>query len=778
MDIDNNSIILVNSSNKKRALDIIGAKILINRKIMTFTDFKKKLAFECDETVIYEIMKKENVSVEIAALYLNNICIIDKYINDKSKHLLNIKKYLEDKKLLLSKQIFKNSIKDKKIYLFNIPYLAVQDLNLLSSFNYEKILMKSYNKKYQVYEADTLEDEVIFIANKISELIKLGIDINKIKLMNLNDEYRIYIKKIFKWYKIPTKIDIKTNLYSTKLSHLALEEGIDNLNKYVSNSNDEKIANKIIDIYNKFVWCEDNDIKLELIIHEFKKTNIPTNNYNNTIEEIDLEDSVLEDEYIFLLGFNQGIIPRTYKDEDYFSDNEKESMGIATSIELNRLEKDKVKYHISTINNLLISYKKRSLTEAYYPSSLLDELNICYINYNINYNHSNLFNKIVLSSKLDNYYRFGIKDYSLGLLYNSYKNIPYNVYDNSFSKITEEKVKKYFSEKILLSYTSLDNYFRCGFRYYLQSVLNLNTYEETFAQQIGNLFHSILSISFKENFNFNYEWNKYVQENNIGLNNKEKFFLNKIKEELIYTIDIINKQQAKSNFNDFIYEEKLYVHPTNEDNVIFMGIIDKLAYKKKDEKYLVAITDYKTGNPSLNLNYLPYGIDMQLPIYLYLAHHIKSLKPIEVVGFYLQKVLHAEITYDPKISYEEQKRKNLMLQGYSINQESLLVEFDSTYNDSEVIRSMKTSSKGFYQYSKVLSKDEISKIYSIVDKNILLAINKIKAGNFDINPKRIGFDNIGCEFCRYKDICFKKEKDIINLKEYKTLDFLGGDDNA
>ena len=44
--------------------------------------------------------------------------------------------------------------------------------------------------------------------------------------------------------------------------------------------------------------------------------------------------------------------------------------------------------------------------------------------------------------------------------------------------------------------------------------------------------------------------------------------------------------------------------------------------------------------------------------------------------------------------------------------------------------------------------------------------------NFMINPKRIGNDNVGCQYCHYRDICFMSEKDIVDLKEYKNLEFL------
>jgi len=86
------------------------------------------------------------------------------------------------------------------------------------------------------------------------------------------------------------------------------------------------------------------------------------------------------------------------------------------------------------------------------------------------------------------------------------------------------------------------------------------------------------------------------------------------------------------------------------------------------------------------------------------------------------------------------------------------------------------SSKGFYSYAKVLSKSEIDKLTDIVDKNINNAIDGITNASFDINPKRIGNTNLGCEFCSYKDLCYMNEKNIVNLEEHTNLDFLGCDE--
>ena len=52
---------------------------------------------------------------------------------------------------------------------------------------------------------------------------------------------------------------------------------------------------------------------------------------------------------------------------------------------------------------------------------------------------------------------------------------------------------------------------------------------------------------------------------------------------------------------------------------------------------------------------------------------------------------------------------------------------------------------------------------------------------FDINPKQVGYapdSLVGCKFCKFKDICFMDNKDIVILKEEKDLSFLGGEEDA
>jgi ATP-dependent helicase/DNAse subunit B len=122
------------------------------------------------------------------------------------------------------------------------------------------------------------------------------------------------------------------------------------------------------------------------------------------------------------------------------------------------------------------------------------------------------------------------------------------------------------------------------------------------------------------------------------------------------------------------------------------------------------------------------------------------------------------------------KKELLKLQGYSNSDTNILSKVDTSYNDSNIIKSMKTTNNGFYNYSKVISNSEIELLNNIIDKNIKNAAYNIKDAKFDINPKEIDGKNEGCAFCEYRDICYMKNDDIVSLVKPENL--FGGDNNG
>ena len=391
-------------------------------------------------------------------------------------------------------------------------------------------------------------------------------------------------------------------------------------------------------------------------------------------------------------------------------------------------------------------------------------------NLSLNKTYSNIQNKINLTKKLDKLVKYGTIDNDLPILYNSYKTIEYLDFDNKFTGIDKDNLYEFLNNKLLLSYSSIDKFYRCKFRYYINNILKLEKYEETFPILIGNLFHYILSVAFNTNFDFDIEWNNYLKDKE--LNEKEKFFLEKLRSELLFIIDTIKEQNKLSNLNKSYYEEKIYINKDKNIKITFMGIVDKIMYEERNGKTIVAIIDYKTGNPEANLNNTIYGIEMQLPVYIYLVKNSKKLNNVKIAGFYLQKILNNEVIVKPGELLENNKKNSLKLIGYSNSNEDILKEFDFSYKDSEVIKSMRVGKNGFYSYSKVINDEKIDALSNMVDKKIDEAIDEIISADFEIDPKRIDNKNIGCEFCNFKDICYVDEKDYKNLISHKDLDFL------
>lgn len=740
----NNTLLICSKTLKNK---IISSNTLINVKIMTMNELIKKLTFDYDDKAIYEIMQKENVKYKLAKMYIENIYYIEnkEYENEKLKKLKQIKDYLNE--YLIYDELFKQYIKNKKIIILNHK-LTKYEKKLLNNLQYEEIDTRINTYEHKVYQFKHIEDEVKYIGNKICELIENNINPNQIKLYNVSNDYEKVIKRNFNFLNL--KVNYKTNkpLISTipgkefikRLENEPLENIIEDLkNKY-----DNKIVNKIINICNKFVWSNYN---IELIKETLKQTNLNEEEYENAIEIIDhLEAS--DDEYVFLMGFNEGVIPKSYKDEDYINDKIKMDY-LDNTLDKNKLEKEETLKNIKSIKNLIITTKEKDNKQTYYISNLLND--VITIENNSNKTYSTLLDKIEYTKYMDDFRKYGTKNKNLDVLASTYK-IPYLEYKNDYKKIKNFKLDK----KLELSYTSFQTYNECNFKYYISKILKLEPFEETFASTVGSLVHSILEQNLKNDAPVDEQVDKFINENN--LTNKEKFFAIKIKEELKKTIEIIKYQKNQGDLDKALYEQKIIIE---NENYNLVGKIDKIMYKEENNNIIASLVDYKTGSADISLKYIQNGLGMQLPIYLYLLNNSK-LKNVLIAGFYLQKI-HFEVPKKSKKPLEEIIIDNLKLEGYT-NKE-LVSYIDVDYENSNVIKSMKVKKDGsFSHYAKVLTNEEIKDLENLTKQKLNDSALNINNAEFTINPKNVNKKNISCMFCKFKDICFMKESDIVEIK--------------
>ena len=755
--IENDILIICNNYSKNTILEFLNNNNkLLNINIITINEFYNYYFFSYDEKTIYYLKDKYNISISNSKMYLDNMkYIINSNINnDKIIYLKELYNDLLNNNLLIIDKYFKNTLKNKNIIVLDEDSIDLFTKNILNQYNTKYIYLYSNNNLDKIYSFSSIDLEIEYVVNKISELIKNNININDIKVCLLGTEYISGFKRFSSLYKILFKNIEKNSIISSIESK--------NFLNIIKNSNKEEIYNKIkdyqnnkifINIINKYYFIDDLNLVYDEIEYDLKNCFLEES--NEGIEIVNFDDLVWhKDKYVFVLGFNLENIPKIYKDIDYFNDDLKKKLGIFTSFEKNKYSYNKTINILKSLNHLTLSYKIKDPYKSYYKSNLIEELNLKEESIILENNTSNLYNKIKLTNYLDLMIKYGDYNNLVDKLYNTYKDINYLTYSNKYNKIDNT------NNSINLSYTSLNTYYHCAFKYYIDYILKLNIFEESFSMHLGTLFHFVLSEMFNKNFNFDSSWNKGLEK--FEFNKKEEFYLVELKSELKKIIDVINYQHKLSGLTYLKLETDINLEI---DNNKFTGIIDKIMFKEKDNNTYITIIDYKTGHPSINMKNLKYGLDMQLPIYVYLVNKSNIFHNPKIIGFYLEQILFEKNSYDSKKDENEQRKDKLKLNGFSIDDQYLVSMFDETYENSELIKGMKTTSKGFSVYTKVMSENDINNMTNLVDDKIKEAFNKIKDNDFTINPKVINGENVGCSFCKYKDLCFKTGSDLVYLKD-------------
>lgn len=777
----NNNYIICPSNIKKQILDEMNkCKKLYNISFISMDSFYTSLTFTISNEMLYFVMNNYNITYDIAYSYLQslkNIYLVKDINtnNEKVLFLFNLKKQLIDNKLIKETNILKYYNTKKFIIIGYNNIEKKYQLALNNIENYQIIKNHINNDKLlKVYEFNTIEDEICYVYEQIIILLQKGININHIKITGVTNDYHYLLKQFAKMYNLPITIDNQRSLFSTNigktfLNKVKTNQYMEYLNQ-LQNSN-SSYYNLIVNILNEFTFVDELNKVYPILLKKFVSTYI-NESYIDDIKIVNINNLVVNDEdYVFVMGLNQGKIPSLQKDEDYLEDKLKQTLGINTTVELNVFSKNEIKNLLYNINHIYLSYSLASTFSSLLPSSIISELNMQIIkNEKLTYNFSNVYNNYALTSKIDDFVKYGSKDNELYRLVSTYNIEQYNSYDHNFKGIDKELLENKLKKQVNLSYTSLDSYNKCKFKYYIDYILKLNIYEDTFYTMLGSTFHEVLSYAFNDDFDFEKQFkiskNKYF----TTISKKEEVLLRKLKEELKFIIDTIKIQLQSINYTELLTEEEVVIEINSSCKIRFKGIIDKVLYKKYEGTTYVALIDYKTGTTDPNIYNTKFGLNLQLPIYVFLAKRSKLIN-VCVTGFYYQTILQNEKKAETEEEYFDQKEKYLKLQGYTVDMPEGL-KFDKTEANSQIIKGLKKGKEGYYKNSKILNLFQMNQLEKLVENNIIAAGKSIINGDFAINPLMIGKKNKSCEFCKYQDLCFKDDNDVIKYEENKDLTFL------
>ena len=754
-----NSIYIVPNSLKLKLLDLLSKdRNIYNITFISLEELEKHYFFDIKEEALLYLLDKTNENIDVLKLMLKNLYKIDitkEYRETKLNNLKNLYFDLKDNNYLIFDKGYSDYLLTKNIFILGYGMLEPYQKDMLDSINTNYIDITSSISIDTVYKYHSMKDEIISTALKIRELNTKGISYNKIFLAGVDNSYNFLLKTIFSMFDIPLYLKSTNKITSI----ISVKEYLKD--KDINHIKDNSLKAKITKINDDLTYAKDSKYYDILLKEKLENTTLDNNELIESVkvlnESLEIPYLVSDDEYLFVLGFNQNYLPKIYKDEEYLSDNLKRTCNLNTSTIKNKLSKDNLIKVLGTIENLTMSYKLTSLTGEYAKSSLLNEFNLKEVdNLHYNYNYSKDFNNYRVSNVLDTYYKYHEKDKDFDFLTTNIDSSKYSSFDHKFKGINRP-ITPYS-----LSYSSIDDLAKCPFKYYLKYILKLDSFEESFSTKIGNIFHSVLKDSYNNNFSFEESLNKALKDNT--LDSRETVLFKRLEKELKIIVDYNKEIEKRSFLTEFYGEKRLEIPLSN--HATLKGFIDKILFKPFHDKTYYAVFDYKTGSATLNLDYLSEGLYLQLPLYIYLINKSNLFNNPTFVGFFYQYLLQ-------NYKDSEEQLKNLKLVGYTTDDKIVLSYLDEDYETDSFVKGLSIKKDGeLSSRSKVLSDSEVEDIMNSIHKALDKSLKIIDNNDFAIAPKIINNKNISCEFCPFKEVCF------VSASDYVYLDKKEGESNA
>lgn len=801
---------LIEHIGQEEDIIIVSNKYIKPILIQKFSNQMRKITFKSfDEvkddiytTIDYQMLfhnMKEDTNLEVLRIKLANSYFIQQDSNEPFLHELYL--YHQNNHLILDENHL-SYYKSKKVYFVN--YYGDDDLiNQMLPFlkHYERCFTtNSIDKELTIFHFENYDDEILEVVNHIAILLNKKVDPAKIVIHKVNKDYLNKLEEYLMIYKIDYivegedsffDVDIVKNFFHDLKNYEAMR-----LNKvlkdYLIDKKDNKIFSKIGKVLEPLIMLDltINSITLDLIKDVFIHT-IYQEEVTNAIKIENVLNHIYDDDtHIFIMNFSHGEIAHIYKDDTYLNDKIRKNLKLLTSFDKTQIEEKKILDCIHSYESIHLSYSTYCSSKIYMPSNLIKELakkrivNICDASIHIYHivNEDMAKMRFFKAYALYRLYQKKTFDYLYGYTY--FCADLTKRYQSDFNATLDYlALPTLFME---LSYTKLNDYFSCPFRFYLKYILNIEEkMEDNNSTFVGRMYHFVLEKVVAKRYidrrtkeevleNISVYICDFVKNQTYEIKDKLKFYLNKFSEELKLIVEIIMDFMDHSSFEVLGLEQKL--EKQLDDYTVVVGLIDKIL--KYQEYYLVI--DYKTNPVHPNWYALDVGLDLQLPLYLYL---IKANDPnAKIAGSYLQSVFRTSL-----LKYEDKPLSKVMLEqlkyvGYTLQDRDVILAIDTNaLNGSGSLPKQIVSNKGFYKnfLKKSFTQTQFDAIILYVEKLIFEANKKIRKGLFPILPLTDEKNESVCRYCRLKDLCYRNETMKKIYKKHDDFSYLfeGGSDD-
>ncbi len=713
------------------------------------------------------------------------------YSLEKAKDILSVLRYFkepheEDEKLKELSSLYVEFSNNSFLFHDVYPERSFEGKNvIISSYLPSKHidnLFKSLPIASLAYEEDKLVTppcyvfkdpyaELHYVFNRIAKMIDDGVSPDDIYLANIDDGYAYIIPVMAKAYGFSVAPFSQRRLFDLPLGQrflLLLDEGAVEYaiakvkEEYPGDPNLDSLERKVLEV----TVPELDKVAQEKIYVDLLKSMSERHVAIKNAVRVLSGERLPSSSHVFYLNFSLGKAPHLSRDDGYLSDKELYFIGAPTSSDKNL---DAESYLISDVlggSVEMLSRCRYSFEGETFPSPLIGKTmpNGEVIKESeapaLEYEYSKDFTAFELANLLDIKADYLIDNPKIDYLKEKGAEGVYSwrSFDPKF-----EKFDAGLSDKELThSYSALDTYFECPFRYYLQKVLKIDDGEALFSARLGEIAHGMFERAYKdESLTFEDAYSASLKENieeRGPLNAKEEFFIKRTESVLERAFNY-QKEITSQTVNPTHYcEDKVDIKLGEKTNLtcridratVFGGANDKLV-----------ITDYKTGSFHFDESLVEYGLGLQLPIYSFAAHKSPKYSDKKIIGLFISRVLPSSAIHD-KQPIEKYYGNAFKLNGIFLRDIPAITEFGGEFLD-HIAGSKIIKKTGEFQYeTSVRDASVFEWISEEAEKQIHRADEAIRNSDFQIKPVdakgKKGSIN-ACDYCPFRDCCYRKDED-------------------
>jgi ATP-dependent helicase/nuclease subunit B len=369
----------------------------------------------------------------------------------------------------------------------------------------------------------------------------------------------------------------------------------------------------------------------------------------------DIERTRLKDikKVIFVIGANDGIIPKSGGGVGIISDHEREFLAenrfeLAPTARENVFSQRLYLYMALSkpSDKLIISYSKSDIKgdeirSSYIINTLKELLPNLYFRdedrYEYNANNivngkdalkyiAHYLNKSTVEAENDEFYQI----YSLMITNEEYRKKLFEMVDAAFYHRSDDELDEVIANKLYgirdnVGITRIERFAACAYAHFIENGLKLNQRRqyELAAYDLGNLYHGAIDRVFSacrdENISIcdiSEEKKRKLIEKSVSDVFEEfdtdiltstaryKYLAQRVKTVTESTIDVLTKHLKKGEYN-----------PRYNEYSIRHGRVDRVDVYDNNTDMYVKVIDYKTGNKKIDFTDVYYGLQLQLLVY-------------------------------------------------------------------------------------------------------------------------------------------------------------------